>query len=220
MTHVRPGGAVDPVTTPVRLAAGVGDVAALTFDDGPDPGTTPALLDFLAEHDVRAVFCVIGRNITARGGAAILERIVADGHVLGNHSTDYADLGAWSAERVEADLRANLSVIRDALGNPGQRVPFWRAPNGSWGASRAVAVSLGMQPLAVANTIGDWLTQDVPTLTANLRSAMRAGEIVLAHDGGGDRSGTLAAVRAVVTERLAEGWTFTFPRGTPPDAGA
>ncbi|HEY5937403.1 MAG TPA: polysaccharide deacetylase family protein, partial [Kofleriaceae bacterium] len=66
---------------------------ALTFDDGPNPDTTPALLDFLAEHDVRAVFCVIGRNIVAPGGAAILERIVADGHVLGNHSTDYVDLG-------------------------------------------------------------------------------------------------------------------------------
>jgi endo-1,4-beta-xylanase len=214
-TDVGGGGAFRPVTTPAALAEGTGDVAALTFDDGPNPGTTPALLDFLAEHGVKAVFCVIGRNVTAPGGAAILRRIVAEGHVLGNHSTGYADLGSWSAARVRADLIANLAIIRQALGASDQSVPFWRAPNGNWGASQQVAVELGMQPLAVVNTIGDWETQDVATLTSNLRAAMRPGEIVLAHDGGGDRAGTLAAVRVVVTERLADGWRFTFPKGTP-----
>ncbi|GGI43659.1 endo-1,4-beta-xylanase [Agromyces flavus] len=215
-----PGGAIDPVATPVGLAEGSGDVAALTFDDGPNPGTTPALLDFLAEHDLKAVFCVIGQNITAPGGADILKRIVADGHVLCNHSTCYADMGSWSAEQVESVLKADLQIIRTALGNPDQAVPFWRAPDGSWGVTPAVAVSLGMQPLAVVNTIDDWATQDVATLTENLRAAMKPGEVVLAHDGGGDRSGTLAAVEIVVTERLADGWTFTFPEGTPRAGGA
>src|SRR5690606_25080065 len=81
---VAPRGAVDPVPTPVYAAQGTGDVSALTFDDGPNPGTTPALLDLLAEHDLTAVFCVIGQNIEADGGADILRRIVADGHVLCN----------------------------------------------------------------------------------------------------------------------------------------
>lgn len=210
---VVPGGALDPVTTPVDEAEGAGDVSALTFDDGPNPGATPALLDFLAEHDVKAVFCVIGRNITAPGGAAILQRIVAEGHVLGNHSTSYADMGSWSAAQVRADLTANLAIIREALGDASLPVPFWRAPNGSWGATQRVAVDLGMQPLAVVNTIGDWATQDVGTLTANLRAAMKPGEIVLLHDGGGDRTGTLAAVETVVTERLADGWSFALPKG-------
>lgn len=216
---VVPGGAINPVPTPAYAAEGSGNVSALTFDDGPNPGTTPALLDFLAEHEIKAVFCVIGQNIQADGGAAILRRIVADGHVLCNHSTGYADMGSWTEEQVRADLVANLGIIRDALGNPNQKVPFWRAPNGSWGVTPGVAVELGMQPLAVRNTIADWETQDVETLTANLRVAMVAGELVLAHDGGGDRSGTLAAVRTVVTERLADGWSFTFPQGTPPASG-
>lgn len=216
---VVPGGAVNPVTTPVSLAQGTGNVSALTFDDGPNPGTTPQLLDFLAEHQLKAVFCVIGQNIQADGGAEILRRIVADGHVLCNHSTSYADMGSWTAEQVEADLVANLGIIRGALGDPNAKIPFWRAPNGSWGVTPGVAVSLGMQPLAVVNTINDWSTQDVPTLTENLRAAMKPGEVVLAHDGGGDRAGTLAAVQTVVTERLAAGWTFTFPQGTPPFAG-
>ncbi|MEV0951419.1 endo-1,4-beta-xylanase [Promicromonospora sp. NPDC050249] len=216
---VVPGGAVNPVPTPAYAAEGSGNVSALTFDDGPNPGTTPALLDFLAEHEIKAVFCVIGQNIEADGGAAILRRIVADGHVLCNHSTGYADMGSWTEEQVRADLVANMGIIRDALGNPNQKIPFWRAPNGSWGVTPGVAVELGMQPLAVRNTIADWETQDVETLTANLRAAMVAGELVLAHDGGGDRSGTLAAVRTVVTERLADGWSFTFPQGTPPASG-
>jgi endo-1,4-beta-xylanase len=216
---VVPGGAINPVPTPVHAAEGSGDVSALTFDDGPNPGTTPALLDFLAEHEIKAVFCVIGQNIQADGGAAILRRIVADGHVLCNHSTGYADMGSWSEEQVRADLVANMGIIREALGDPNQKIPFWRAPNGSWGVTPGVAVELGMQPLAVRNTIADWETQDVTTLTTNLRTAMVAGELVLAHDGGGDRSGTLAAVRTVVTERLADGWEFTFPQGTPPATG-
>jgi len=215
-----PGGAINPVPTPVYAAEGSGDVSALTFDDGPNPGTTPALLDFLAEHDLRGVFCVIGQNIQADGGAALLRRIVDEGHVLCNHSTGYADMGAWTEEQVRADLIANMGIIRDALGDPNQKIPFWRAPNGSWGVTPGVAVELGMQPLDVRNTISDWETQDVDTLTANLRAAMVPGELVLTHDGGGDRSGTLAAVRTVVTERLADGWTFTFPQGTPPAAGA
>jgi endo-1,4-beta-xylanase len=216
---VVPGGAINPVPTPAYAAEGNGDVSALTFDDGPNPGTTPALLDFLAEHEIKAVFCVIGQNIQADGGAAILRRIVADGHVLCNHSTSYADMGSWTEEQVRADLVANMGIIRDALGNPNQKIPFWRAPNGSWGVTPGVAVGLGMQPLAVRNTIADWETQDVATLTANLRAAMVPGELVLAHDGGGDRAGTLAAVRTVVAERLADGWEFTFPQGTPPPSG-
>ena len=208
---------MNPVPTAVTAARGTGDVAALTFDDGPDGATTNALLAFLGEHGIHATFCVIGQNIQAPGGAEILRRIVGDGHILCNHTTSYADMGSWTPEQVEADLVENLRIIREALGDPAAQVPYFRAPNGSWGQTAAVAVSLGMQPLGVVNTIDDWATQDVPTLTDNLRAAMKPGDIVLAHDGGGDRSGTLAAVKTVVTERLAAGWTFTLPAGGADD---
>ncbi|MCI9889421.1 endo-1,4-beta-xylanase [Micrococcales bacterium 31B] len=209
------GGAINPSPTPVALAQRSGNVAALTFDDGPNPVTTPLLLDYLHEHNIKAVFCVVGSEITKPGGAEILRRIVAEGHVLANHTTSYADMGAWSAKAVRKDLMENLRIIRQALGDPHAPVPYFRAPNGSWGVTPQVAVELGMQPLAVVNVINDWVTQDIPTLTANLRAAMKPGEVVLAHDSGGDRSGTLAAVKAVVDERLADGWTFTLPQATP-----
>ncbi|MEJ3404305.1 endo-1,4-beta-xylanase [Rathayibacter sp. YIM 133350] len=212
---VVPGGAVNPNATPVTQAQGTGNVAALTFDDGPNPGTTPALLDFLKANGISATFCVIGQNITAPGGADLLKRIVAEGHTLCNHSTNYDDMGSLSAADASDRMKADLAIIRTALGDPNAAVPFFRAPNGSWGQTANAAVALGMQPLGVVNTINDWATQDVPTLTANLRDAMKAGQIVLTHDGGGDRSGTLAAVKTVVGERLAAGWRFSLPVGAP-----
>ncbi|MCC2336518.1 endo-1,4-beta-xylanase [Cellulomonas wangsupingiae] len=216
LTGFVPGGAVSPTASPVttaRTVEGATRTAALTFDDGPDGAHTDGLLDFLAANDVQATFCVIGQNVKASGGAALLRRIVSEGHAVCNHGTGYADMGGWTKAQVEADLRENLATIRTALGDPTAKVPYFRAPNGSWGQTAAVAVALGMQPLAVTNTIEDWSTQDEATLTANLRAAMKDGQVVLVHDGGGDRAASVAATRTVVAERLAAGWTFTLPTG-------
>ncbi|WP_243884626.1 endo-1,4-beta-xylanase [Cellulomonas fengjieae] len=211
---VLPGGALNPTPTPVTGAQGTGDRAALTFDDGPNGADTTALLDFLAERELQATFCVIGQNIQAPGGADILKRIVADGHTLCNHGTSYEPLDGTQAE-VAADLADNLTIIRTALGDPSAQVPFFRAANGVWTtANQNAAVALGMQPLAVINTISDWETQDEATLTANLRSAMVSGQLVLVHDGGGNRAASVAATRTVVQERLDAGWTFTLPAVT------
>lgn len=215
---IAPGGYPNPSTTEVATAEGTGDVAALTFDDGPAEDT-PALLDFLAEEGISAVFCVIGSQIEAPGGAELLRRIVAEGHVLCNHSTGFADMGGYSVEQAQADLEENLTIIRDALGDDDAAVPFFRAPNGSWGETREVAVALGMQPLAVTNTIQDWddpaNDRTVEGLEAKIRTAMQPGRILLAHDGPANRANTVTAIRTVVTERLAEGWSFTLPTGTP-----
>ena len=198
-------------TAMIGGASGHGLVAALTFDDGPNGATTERLLDFLAEKKIRATFCVIGQSVEAPGGAAVLRRIVAEGHLLASHTTSFADMGEWSVLEIERDLRENLRIIRHALGDPFYVVPYFRAPNGNWGRTSEVAAGLGMASLAVINTIDDWQTQDARTLAERLRSAIRPGELVLAHDGGGDRTGTVDAVIEVVTQRLAEGWRFTLP---------
>lgn len=210
-----PGGAVNPVPAEVDQAQGTDKVAALTFDDGPNPGETDKLLDFLAENDITAVFCVIGQNITAPGGAELLQRMVDEGHVLCNHTTSYADMGDWPHEAVEADLKENLAIIREALGDPEAQVPYFRAPNGSWGVTPEVAAALGMQPLGLGNLIFDWdgNDQSEATLTQKLQEAITPGAVVLVHDGGGVRETSIAAVHTVVAERLAEGWTFTLPAG-------
>ncbi|GAA2722898.1 endo-1,4-beta-xylanase [Cellulomonas aerilata] len=211
-----PGGAVDPTTTPVSAARGNGNVAALTFDDGPNTGgETAALLDVLKAEDVKATFCVIGSQVRAPGGAELLKRIVAEGHTLCNHSATHADMASWTHAQVETDLKANLAIIRSALGDPQQKVPYWRAPNGSWGVTGEVAAALGMQPLGLGNVISDWDGNDLSeaTLTANLRKAVTPGAVVLVHDGPANRANGIAAVRTVVSERLAAGWTFALPQG-------
>jgi len=203
-------------TTPVRAAQGEGLVAALTFDDGPNGADTNALLDILADRGIRAVFAVIGQCIETRGaeglsGAEVLRRIVAEGHVLCNHSTSFADMGEWTAEQVRADMLANLEIIRAVV--PQAPVPYWRAPNGSWGVTCEVAVELGMQPLDVINHIGDWAEQDPDVLEARLWESLTRGQLLLCHDGGGDRGGTVEAVRRFIDEAVADGWEFTLPVG-------
>ncbi|WP_062291183.1 polysaccharide deacetylase family protein [Demequina phytophila] len=211
--------------TPVRRVASgglarSGPACALTFDDGPNGLDTVRLLDFLKSRGIRAVFAVIGEEIlrpsgiSADGtpipaGADVLRRIVADGHVLCNHSTSYEDMGQWNALDVRDDMLRNLEIIEAAVGDI--PVPYWRAPNGSWGVTAPVAVRLGMQPLDVANTVEDWVEQDPAVLASRLRLAMVPGELVLLHDGGGNRSGTVDAVIEVVSERLDEGWSFVLP---------
>ncbi|MFL6151826.1 MAG: polysaccharide deacetylase family protein [Ornithinibacter sp.] len=207
-----------PTPEPVVTASGRGRVAALTLDDGPDREATPALLDLFAAHGVRATFCVVGAQVRAAGGAELLRRTVAEGHHLAAHGMTFADQGTWHPERVRTDLRATVAVIRDALGDPGAPVPWFRAPNGSWGRSAAVAVALGLQPLGVTGTIDDWRTQDVGVLAENLRAVIRPGGLVLAHDGGGDRWGTVQALRAVVPRWVDAGWHFTRPAHPDLDA--
>ena len=198
----------------VFRAAGEGLTCALTFDDGPNGVDTLRLLDFLLARDIRAVFAVVGTSIEAPGGAEILRRIVDDGHVLCNHSVSHEDMADWDAAAVRQDLSRNLEIIRAAVGDidgSPLAVPYWRAPNGSWGITARVAATLGMAPLAVINAIGDWAEQDPLVLAERLRSTIVSGELVLVHDGGGDRSGTVAAVETVVDEMLAGGWAFTLP---------
>jgi len=200
----------DPRLDHIVTAAEAGDVCALTFDDGPAGRDTERLLDGLCARGIRAVFCVVGTQIQRPDGRATLQRIVRDGHVLANHSTSFEDMGDWDADRVRADLEENLRIIADAVG-PGVPVPYWRAPNGSWGVTVPVAVELGMRPLGVVNHIGDWECQDATVLAERLRDVMRPGSLVLAHDGPTDRGATIDAVLQVVDERLADGWRFVLP---------
>jgi len=214
-----PGGALNPTATPVASARGTDKTAALTFDDGPNGATTLELLDFLKANGVPATFCVIGQNVTAPGGADVLKRIVQDGHALCNHSTTYDSLKSLDQAGAATRLKANLATIRTALGDPTAEVPYFRAPNGEWGQTGPVAVALGMQPLAVTNLVNDWdgaeNAGDEAKIAAALRSTITShpGQIALVHDGGGNRTAGVAAVKTVVSELLADGWTFTLPAG-------
>lgn len=196
---------------PVVRAAGAGRCMALTVDDGPNGADTHALLDLLGALGVEATFCLVGRCVQAPGGAALVRRIVGEGHAVANHAWSYADLAAWPRSAIRESLVATSDVIAAALGVARAPVTWFRAPNGSWGASAEVAARLGMRPLGVAGTIDDWRTHDVEVLVGNLRRSVRGGGLLTVHDGGGDRSGTVAALAVVLPEMLDAGWRFTPP---------
>ena len=185
-----------------------GDTLALTFDDGPHPVTTPALLDVLRRHDVRAVFCLWGDHV--RQHPELVRRIVAEGHCLGNHSMHHDDLGGRAPEQIAADLLETNAAIEDAA--PGSSVPWFRAPFGAWGASTDVAASLGMRSLGWSLDVADW---DPPPsadeLLKRLQDGVTPGGVVLLHDGGGDRRGTVEAVQRLLPGLLARNWTLTLP---------
>ncbi|KGM16261.1 hypothetical protein N867_01805 [Actinotalea fermentans ATCC 43279 = JCM 9966 = DSM 3133] len=182
----------------------------LTFDDGPNPPDTDRLLDVLAGHAVTAVFCLVGEVVRAHPDVAA--RVVAAGHLLGNHSLRHDDMGDWPADRVRADLVEATAIIEDATGAP---VPYFRAPFGSWGASEAVATELGMTPLGWQLAVEDWLAPPADTLVGRIRDGLEPGGVVLLHDGGGDRSSTVTAVQRVLPHLLADGWTASLPARLP-----
>jgi peptidoglycan/xylan/chitin deacetylase (PgdA/CDA1 family) len=191
----------------IDTASGDGDVVSLTFDDGPNPADTPRLLDVLRGHQVTAVFCLQGDQVERH--PEVVRRIAAAGHTLCNHSMHHDDMSAWTPERIAADLRETNVAIRRAV--PHARIPYFRAPYGAWGQTPAVAASLGMRPLGWRLAVADWETPGAGELVRRLERGITPGAVVLLHDGGGDRSQTVAAVEQVIPTLKARHYRFTLP---------
>jgi peptidoglycan-N-acetylglucosamine deacetylase len=210
-----PGQGGPPTAEMVTTTMLDGKVAALTFDDGPNPETAPRLLEVLEENDAKAVFCLIGDHV--RQHPDVVRQIVAAGHTLCNHSMHHAVMANWSAEEVRADLAATSALISEAAG--GAPVPYFRVPYNAVGTTTEVAAELGMQPLGASFPIFDWVTQDPAVLAETLETGLRSnpGGIALLHDGApvgarnSDRSGTVEALARVLPELRAEGWRFHKP---------
>lgn len=196
-----------PTATIVDSTRDGGQSVALTFDDGPDPQNTPRLLHLLRREHIRAVFCLWGEH--ARQYPALVRQIVADGHVLCNHSLNHDDLSTWTPAAIRADLQATNAAIRAAV--PWARIPYFRAPNGAWGQTPEVAAAMGMQPLGWRLAIGDWDPPGTDVLIDRLLTGITPGSVVLMHDGGGDRTQTVDAVAAVIPRLRADGWRFSLP---------
>src|SRR5215213_5869263 len=101
---------------------------ALTFDDGPDPSTTPAILDVLRDYHLKATFFVIGAR--AEQHPELIRRIASEGHALGNHTYYHRDLTKLTPELMLRELQDTQAAIDDALGGHSQ-VTLFRPPCGS-----------------------------------------------------------------------------------------
>jgi peptidoglycan/xylan/chitin deacetylase (PgdA/CDA1 family) len=182
---------------------------ALTFDDGPDPKYTPTVLEMLRKHQVKATFCLVG--VQVQEYPELVRDIVADGHTLCNHTWKHdLKLGTRTEDAIRADLRRTHDAILAAA--PGAMVKYFRHPGGAW-THRAVATAAAMGMASIGWEIDtmDWNLARYQAGTpmrdhvlSVLRTQVKPGSIVLAHDAGGDRSGTLAAYEAALPELAAK----------------
>lgn len=153
---------------------------ALTFDDGPDPHTTPQVLAELARHGVRATFFVIGAR--AQAHPDLLRAMAAAGHQIENHSLHHAWTTAFLRQaRIERELAQTQQLIARATG----RVPSWfRPPIGILSPPIAAAAqTLGLRLCGWSGKSRDgWATTEHGAALRRLQRALRPGAILLLHD--------------------------------------
>lgn len=183
---------------------------ALTYDDGPNDEATPALLDLFAEHNIRATFFMIGRFVQQR--PEMTRRVLAAGHIVGNHTMNHPNLAYQNVHTVRQELRDCQHVLEDTLGAP---VRYFRPPHGARKPSvLREARELGLTVVQWNAAGYDWLSITPDEIAGHIRRGMRraqrrgAGSNVLLHDGwdqqiGADRSRSVEATRQLVLEGLA-----------------
>jgi peptidoglycan-N-acetylglucosamine deacetylase len=207
---------VDPVVPPaaapsgpVRQVRGIlpgasKNAIALTIDDGPHPLWTPQVLDLLHNFGIRATFSLIGTQ--ARIHPALVKRIIAEGHGICNHSMTHPQrFGEGTADAINSQIADAQEAIDDA---GGQAPKLFRAPGGNWSGKVLSAVtSYQMVPLGWNIDPRDWSRPGVATITSRLLAA-QGGDILLCHDGGGDREQTIRSLRFVLPALKRRGLRF------------
>ncbi|MGG8409376.1 polysaccharide deacetylase family protein, partial [Streptomyces sp. 12297] len=205
-----------PATPPVRTRPLLdmpadGHNMVLTFDDGPDPRYTPGILDTLARHDVRAVFFVCGEMAT--DNRDLLRRMVAEGHVIGNHTWSHPLIPKLGRPALAREIGQTSRLVERVTGT----APVWfRAPYGAWNrAAFEIGAELGMEPLAWTVDTLDWQEPGTSTIVGRVLRGAGPGVVVLSHDAGGDRAQSVAALRTYLPRLLDRGYRMTLPQLPP-----
>jgi len=180
---------------------------ALTIDDGPSPEYTPQVLRLLAKYRVTATFSMIGLEAAAYPG--LVREVAAAGHKIANHTWSHVDLVYLPPAAVADQIRRATGAIHKATG----RVPdLFRAPYGAWSpVVLRECAQAGMTPLDWSVDPRDWSRPGVAAIVGNITRNTRTGSIILEHDGGGDRSQTVAALKIVLPRLLDAGYRFATP---------
>ncbi|MBT2472993.1 polysaccharide deacetylase family protein [Streptomyces sp. ISL-66] len=192
-------------------AASTPSAMTLTFDDGPDPRYTPAILDTLARYGVRAMFFVCGEMAT--DNRDLLRRMVAEGHVIGNHTWTHPLIPTLGRPALAAEIGRTSEVVQQATGE----APVWfRAPYGAWNrAAFEIGAELGMEPLAWTVDTLDWKEPGTTTIVSRVLKGAAPGVIVLNHDAGGNRSQSVQALATYLPQLLGRGFRMTLPAPPP-----
>jgi peptidoglycan/xylan/chitin deacetylase (PgdA/CDA1 family) len=177
-------------------------VAALTFDDGPSVPYTSEVLNVLTQYRAPATFEIIGRQGAAN--PTLLQAEASDGMTLTNHTWDHVDLTRVPPSGWSAEVDQTTQLITSVTGQP---VKCLRPPYG--------ATNTGVVNQLAARQLGelmwdidpsDYLRPPASVLAQRVLSALHPGAIVILHDGGGDRSQTVAALPAIIQGIRAAGY--------------
>ena len=189
-------GWLGPNITHLPAAGSHGSLVALTFDDGPDPAVTPAVLELLGAARAKATFFCIGRHAAAYPD--LVAAIRARGHGVENHSYSHPNGFALRASR---GLRREIFRAQEAIEHAGGGQPrFFRAPAGiqnPWLAG--VLATAGLSLVSWTRRGFDTVTRDGGRVASRLVRGMRSGDILLLHDGSSARD---ASGKPVVLEAL------------------
>ncbi len=187
---------------------------ALTFDDGPDGEWTPRILDILKQRHVHAAFFLIGSNAEQHPG--LVRREMAEGHLIGNHSFTHPDLSLTSPLRFDLELNTTerllewLSGVHPRLLRP----PYYSDGSLDDAAQAAViarAASLGYLVLGLNIDPEDFSNHDPREIARRVLAQAKGGSVLLLHDGGGNRSATVAALPLILDGLAAQGIQVVDP---------
>ena len=189
----------------------VGRRVALTFDDGPDPRWTPRIAAVLRDLGVPATFFVVGEHVVRYPG--LVAGLQGEGFELGDHTFNHVDLGTIPGWERHLQVSTTDTAIAGAAG---VRPRFFRPPYSgdpqSISKDEAAALASTLDPghLVVLSNYDseDWRRPGVSRILRNATPPGRRGGVLLFHDGGGDRSQTVAALRRLVPRLQQRGFRF------------
>ncbi|WP_433922317.1 polysaccharide deacetylase family protein [Paenibacillus taichungensis] len=178
---------------------------AFTFDDGPHPVYTHQLLETFRNVGGRATFFMIGREMEVY--PEIANTVHHEGHEIANHTYTHPDLTKLTLEQAGEELQRAEILIREVTG---KTVKCFRPPYfGVNDDILSLAAERGYQSIGAVNGgAKDWDNPGVDHILEHTRSTVKPGSVFLFHDGYGDRSQTVEAVRVLVEEMAAAGYRF------------
>lgn len=176
---------------------------ALTFDDGPTPYSTPAILTVLEQTHTPATFFVEGQYVSSWPN--LLEREWGDGFAIGLHTWNHPPMTTLSVSQQQWQLSSTLTAIHNILGG-GTCLWFWRPPYGDYNAQvLQSAASFGLTTVTWDDDPQDWARPGVSTIVSRVLAQVHPGSIILMHDGPALRQETADALPAILAGLQARG---------------
>lgn len=176
---------------------------ALTFDDGPDPRSTPALLELLRAENVSATFFCIGRNVAAH--PELTTRITGEGHLLGNHTYTHSNAtNFFGLARLTDEMTRTQPAMRDAAG---VTPVYFRPPMGlSNPRVFKAAAALGLNVVGWTARGLDTQVRDPEHVVRRILRGVRPGGIILLHDGNIPPERLLTTVKLLLAKLREQGY--------------